>query len=268
MRISIDWRNLQWDSRGSKIAKYEIREVREGVALLAECPSWIAEQIDQTFAGACARANLKEETAKEYSYGWLFPEGAPEDLDDVIEMLTLVLSIPAPDHVDVAVALDWYKQPNGELELEHTRAGYWIFTTKHAKEPTWSNSRKSRREMIAQLVAFIETHPLYRNATAIVTAPGHKADGQSFGEVLAREVAARVGIPFVESTSPGPREQQKENPQDLTDTFTVEEDLSGDVIVLDDVYHTGGSASGAAAAAKRAGAERVFTITVARTIRR
>lgn len=266
--FSIDRHSYKWDTRGSKLERYELRDVSTGQVLVVECPPWIAEQIDMTYGHLGRSGPLKEETAKKYSHGWGFAGEAPDGVEDFLEMLTLVLSIPNPEHVDLTIALDWYYQPDDEDELKRTTAGYWINTTKHASQPTWSNSMNSRRLMIKALVLFINTHPLYRNATAIITAPGHKADGQSFGEVLAREVAAKVGIPFVETTSPGPRAQQKESPQDLTDMFTVQGQLSGDVIVLDDVFHTGGSASGAAAAAKRAGADRVFALTVARTIRR
>lgn len=263
----IDWRGLQWDSRGGKAVKWETRRVRGGVGLLVECPEWVAAQIDLFFGDECKRAHLKEETAEEYTHGWLFPGGEPADLARLLDLLVRALSIPTPNHVDVAMALDWYYQP-GEDGVEKTEKGYWIWTTKHAKEPTWSNSRKSRREMVAATVDFIHQHPLYANATAIIAPPGHKADGMSFGEEFAREIARLVGIPYVESTSTGPREQQKEAPQDLTNAFSVQGRLSGDVIVLDDVYRSGGSASGAAAAARRAGADRVLVLTVARTIRR
>lgn len=256
-----------WDGRGDRVAKYEISAFRRGTALYASCPDWIADQIDTMFGQDCERCALPDASAEDFNHGWLFSSGVPEDLDRLMQLLSTVVSIPSPDHVDVAITLDWYNRPDDDGELQRTPPGYWIWTTKHALEPTWSNSRNSRRLMIAALEKAIQTHPLLRNATAIVTAPGHKADGNSFGEVLAREVAKKVEIPFVEMTSPGPRPQQKETPQDLTDVFTAQAGLSGDVIALDDVYHTGGSASGAAAAAKRAGAERVISLTVARTIR-
>lgn len=267
MSQDFDWSTLHWERRGDKVAKYRISDIRRGTALVVDCPDWIADQIQMIFGSACESRPLAEHAADDYSHGFLFKHDAPDHLDTTMQVLSSVLSIPAPDYVDIAISLDMYNRPNDQDELERTPAGYWIWTTKHASEPSWSNSRNSRRLMIDALVAVVQSHPLYANATAIVTAPGHKADGDSFGEVLAREVAGKVGIPFIETTSPGPRPQQKETPQDLTNVFTVQGELSGDVIVLDDVYHTGGSASGAAAAAKRAGATRALSLTVARTIR-
>ena len=266
--LNIDWGSLRWEQRGDKIAKHRIARARGETALVVDCPDWIADQIAMTYGSSCQRRPVAEVIAKEFNHGFVFQGDGPDGLGDVVEVLSTVLSIPAPKHVDVAIALGWYTQPDDEGELKHAKAGRWIYTTKHATHPEWSTSRTSRREMLTALVGLIQTHPLYSGATAIIASPGHLADGQSFGEILAREVAEKADIPFVESTAPGPRPQQKEGQtQDLTGTFTVTERLSGDVIVVDDVYRSGGSASGAAAAAKRAGADRVYALTVARTIR-
>lgn len=268
MGFNIDWNVYRWEQRGDKIAKHRIAKARDETALLADCPDWIADQIAAIYGASCQRQPVAEIVTKEFNHRFVFQGDGPDGLGDVVEVLSTVLSIPVPKHLDIAIALGWYTQPNSEGELEKAKAGYWINTTKHAPHPEWSNSQKSRREMIAALVSLIQTHPLYSGATAIIASPGHLADGQSFGEILAREVAKTAGIPFVETTAPGPRPEQKEGQtQDLTSTFTVTERLSGDVIVVDDVYRSGGSASGAAAAAKRAGARRVFALTVARTIR-
>lgn len=268
MSLNFEWGILRWDKRGDRIANRRIATAKGETALLLDCPDWIRDQIALIYGTACERRKPAEIVAKDFNHAFIFPGGAPDDLGATVNLLSSVLSIPAPPSVDVAMTLDWYTQPDEDGELKHTDAGYWINTTKHASHPEWSNSRNSRRLMTNALVSAIQAHPLYANATAVIAAPGHLADGQSFGEMLAREVAARVRIPFVETSAPGPREQRKEgSTQDLTRMFTVQGTLSGDVIVLDDVYRTGGSASGAAAAAKRAGADRVFSIAVARTIR-
>lgn len=258
-----------WDRRGDRLSEYRVADWNGGTGVLLSCPVWIRDQLEQLYGPLCERRNPGDQVAGKFNYGLFFPQGAPDDLEQTLDLLTNVVSIPAPAHVDVAITIDWYTRPNDEDELVHTDAGYWIHTTKHATHPEWGTSRNSRRLMINALANVILTHPLYAQATAIVASPGHLADGQSFGEILAREVAAKVGIPFVETTAPGERPQQKEgSARDLTREFTVQGALSGDVIVLDDVYRTGSSASGAAAAAKRAGADRVHSLTVARTIRR
>jgi hypothetical protein len=256
-----------WDTRGDKISKFDVVSTSDGgEALLLCCPEWIGVQVEAALDKK--RVGLKESTAKDYTHGFRFKKRVPDEVKQFIENLTYVLSIPAPDHVDFAIALDWYTVPDDETgDLVHTNAGNWINWTKHAPHPEWGNSTRSRRKMVNQLIAFIQEHPIYSNATAIIAAPGHLGDGQSFGENLARQVAKEVGLPFVESTAAA-RTAQFEEKQDLTRAFTVQEALVGTVIVLDDVYQSGGSASGAAAAARRAGADNVLVLTVARTISR
>lgn len=240
------------DSRGGKLERHIVKPVknRPGEMLYLCGPDEVADQIWNVAGAICGKARLSDEGKKKYTHAIYFPGGVPDFVLDLAALLTNCLSIPAPDQVDCALAIDWYNQLDDEGEIVRTTAGYWIWTTKHAPHSEWSNSLTSRRLMINCLVDFIRAHPLLADATAIVTAPGHDADGLSFGEVLAREVAGKVGIPFVESTSPGPRPAQKETPQDLSSTFTVTAPLSGTVIVLDDVFHTGGSATGAAAATR------------------
>jgi adenine/guanine phosphoribosyltransferase-like PRPP-binding protein len=268
----IDWEALfppyLADLRGGKLKEFKVHPKGEGEFLLLCGPVQAFDQLRSAAGSICVAAKLTENAKKTYTHALYFVGGVPTVIVDLAERLRVCLSIPAPAHVDHALALDWYNQPDGEGDIAKTGAGYWIYTTKYATHPQWGTSRQSRREMIAALVEFVHGHPLFGSATAIVTAPGHDADGQSFGEILGREVAQKAGIPFVESTSPGPRPAQKETQQDLTDTFTVNGVLSGTVIVLDDVYHAGGSASGAAAAARRAGAETVLSLVVARTIRK
>jgi adenine/guanine phosphoribosyltransferase-like PRPP-binding protein len=274
--MQIDWDDLiarannVSDTRGGKITNFEVRPLPGGgEALLLKCDDWIADQFDILGGPECSRAELSKDTKRTFNHGFRFTGPVPESVLAAVEVLSNALSMPAPKHVDVAMSLDWYNQPDDEGEIARTQAGYWIWTTKHALYPSASNSRKSRREMVAALVEFIRTHPLYAYTTAIVTAPGHKADGRGFGEILAREVASKVGIPYVETIAPGgERPQQKETPQDLSDAFVVQGTLTGAVLVLDDVYHTGQSASAVALAARRAGAANVISLTVARTIRR
>ncbi|TQO18525.1 hypothetical protein FB472_0042 [Rhodoglobus vestalii] len=270
----IDWGALlppfTPDQRGGKLDHFQIATMEwvQGEFLLLCGPNEVADQIRQSAGGFCGEARLDRETKKTFTHGIYFPNGVPTFITDLAELLQNCLSIPSPDQVDHAMALDWYNQPNDDGEIVKTEAGYWIWTTKYASHPEYNNSKHSRRQIITALVDFIARHPLFASASAIVTAPGHNADGQGFGEVLAREVANRAGIPFVESTSPGPRPAQKETPQDLSDIFTVASPLAGTIIVLDDVFHTGGSATGAAAAARRAGAATVLLLVVARTIRK
>lgn len=254
--------------RGGKLSSYEVRDNKNGKpgeVVLFCGPDEVADQLVDTFGEACTPRALTDKGRKKWTHAFEFPAGVPESATDLLDLLTHAVSIPAPEYVDHAIALDWYTVPD-EDDLVHTDMGNCINWTKHATHPEWGNSRRARARMLRQLVLFIQEHPLYADATAIIACPGHKGDGQSFGEVMAREVATKVGIPFVESRSAGPRPAQKEVKQDLSEAFTVDAALSGRVIVVDDVYQSGGSARGAGAAARRAGATSVVSLAVARTI--
>ncbi|WP_130178686.1 hypothetical protein [Cryobacterium sp. SO1] len=223
------------------------------------------EQIANLADSRFRARELTESGTKNWTHVLEFPAGVGPDVRQLLGILTEVLSIPCPEFVDIAIALDWYTVPGGE-DLVHTEMGDCINWTKHATHPEWSNSRRARQRMVGGLSEFISSHPLYSSAETIIAAPGHLGDGESFGEILAREVARRVGIKFVESRSDGPRPAQKEVKQDLSHSFEVDLALWGTVIVIDDVYQSGGSARGAGAAARRAGANSVFSLAVARTI--
>ncbi|KQX07332.1 MULTISPECIES: hypothetical protein [unclassified Leifsonia] len=272
---TIDWSSLLGpytpNARGGKLLKYKVIKDPhgEGQVLLLCGPAEVADEIKIVASAVCVEAALSDDGKKTWTHAFRFAGVVPASVTELADLLKLALSIPSPGQVDRCMALDWYTVPNEDDELIHTRAGELINFTKHASHPDYSNSRNCRREMIATLADFIQRHPRYSVATAMVAAPGHLADGNSFGEKLAREVAAKAGISFVESTSPGgPRERQFDTKQDLSEAFTVNGTLSGTVIVLDDVYQSGGSATGAAAAARRAGATTVVFLAVARTIRK
>ena len=260
------------DSRGARIDRSEVRSFESGDALLVRCAPWIASQIAQVIGSRGVEQEITEPTTKaDFNHGYRFDRRVPEDVLELVNVLTNVLSISPPENVDTAIALDWYTHPGSDDELEKTEKGTWINHTKHAIQPTWGNSVRQRARMIEALSSFFRAHSLYAEATAIVAAPGHLADGDSFGENLAREIAVRLEIPYVESSAPRARAEQKEHDgprTDLTNEFTVNGRLMGTVVVLDDVYKTGASVSGEAAAARRAGADKVRSLVVARTIRK
>lgn len=263
------------DRRGGKIENAWKRVLPDGS--LSEnfvdlcCPQEAVDQILACFGPIAQEAKVPEELEVSVSHSLYFANGLPPELRELVYLLKEVVSIPAPVGVDFAIALDWYKQVEDGVdptEWADTPMGQCIRYTKYASQPTWSTSRAKRRELIQALVGFIQNHPLYADAIAISAPPGSAADGQSFAELLAQDVAAAVGKPYVNQVASGPRPQQKEGVnQDLSEAFTMSAYLTGPVIVMDDVYRTGSSMSGAALAARRAGATSVLALTAVRTLR-
>lgn len=254
------------DSRGERLERYEIAEEEPGnYTVFLDGPDEAAQHVR-----LCADGRYTEVAAAPGS-GFTHAidiVGRPTPATyDFLNLLTGVVAVPAPPGVDLAVALDFYKAPNEDGEMVDTEMGECIHFTKHAKYPTGSNSRRAWRKLLDAMSGFIEAHYIYNRASAVIAPPGSAGDGNSFGEKLASAVAARVHKEYIPSFG-AERQPQKEGlRQDLTATFTVSAPLQGTVIVIDDVYRSGATMQGAAAAARRAGAERVVTLTAARTVR-
>jgi hypothetical protein len=235
------------------------------------CPQEAVDQLLTCFGSITQQVEVPVELETTVSHSLYLEAGCPPQVRDLVYLLKEVVSIPAPIGVDFAIALDWYKKVEDGVdptEWAETAMGQCIKYTKYATQPTWSTSRAKRRELIRALVGFISRHPLYANAIAISAPPGSAADGQSFAELLAREVAANAGKPYIGQAAAGSRPPQKEGlHQDLSEAFTMNGQVSGTVVVIDDVYRTGSSMSGAALAARRAGASSVLALTAVRTLR-
>ncbi|NYD67881.1 hypothetical protein [Agromyces atrinae] len=257
------------DGRGNKLTKYEICDDDDSGSELKLCgPDEVAAQIIAVAGDTCVDRQLDDKGRLKWTHALHFPEGVPQEIEDLCEILTNWLSIPNRADLDLSLSLDWYKQPDDEGELVHTPTGELIYRTKYAKEPTWSSSRQARRELLNAMVRAVDTHPMLAAADVISTPPGSNGDGTSFGEILGREIAERAGRPFVPMSGP-PRAQQKEEvAREVRNDFSLTEVVRGPLLLIDDVFHTGVTMESAARAARRAGASHVFALTAARTLRR
>ncbi|MBO7938917.1 phosphoribosyltransferase [Streptomyces sp. S9] len=185
--------------------------------------------------------------------------------------MTKVLTLVTQPPLDVALVLDWYKIPDPDIssrDWKNTDAGELNSRSKY-----WRGSphlqAAAREKIIEQLSHVIQEHPLYRNASCIVTVPGSAADGNSHAEQLARRIAQSTGKRIVETIAVnGSRPPSKETPSTVTGAdFALPESVDGGVVVLDDVYRSGTTMKAVAAAAKRAGATRALGLAIVRTMR-
>lgn len=263
------------DHRGGKIESARKREHADGSIseefVDLRCPQEAVDQIIACFGSWASIVDVPQELRATVSHSLYFEAGYPPQLRGLVYLLKDVVSIPPPDGVDFAIALDWYKQVEEGVEprqWQDTAMGQCIHFTKYATYPSGSTSRAKRVNLIQALAGFIQKHPLYAAAATISAPPGSAADGRSFAERLAQDVARQTGKIYVGQQTAGPRPQQKEGVnQDLSEAFAISGTVTGTVIVIDDVYRTGSSMSGAAMAARRGGASSVLALTAVRTMR-
>ena len=259
------------DTRGNKLSAYEVRDAKNGngQVLVVCCSDETAAQITALGAGICTEAELKDEAKKKWTHGYRFPGGVPAWFPDVLDLLSESVTLIERPGINMGMSVDWYHQPDEEGNLVRTDMGRRIAFTKHAPYPNGSGSRQAWRELIEAMVEFINRHPIYATTNFVTSPPGHKADGKSFGEQLARAVARAAGKTYIEMTAPGPRPEQKEaEERELSGEFTLTETISERIIIIDDVFHTGATLDAAMKAARRAGATEVITLTAARALRK
>lgn len=263
------------DSRGTKLVKYDTHpHPQDGNqhVLRVCCSPEIERQIEALAGGAASKGTLTDASAEQFTAGYLFGEPVSDDLLNFLELLKSVVTLTQRDRIDIATSLDWYKVGEDSGELRNTGMGQCVNHTKHAPFPNGRGSKAAWRLMCESMIAFVQGHPFYAAAGIVTAPPGHLADGNSWGERLAKEVARATGKPYVSMKGSGPRPERKDADNadlDLTDEFTLDQRMDGHrVIIIDDVFHTGTTLDAAASACREAGAVEVLTATVARTLRK
>ncbi|WP_460067123.1 ComF family protein [Streptomyces sp. YKOK-I1] len=243
------------------------KEVTPDRWLYLRGPEEAAQQIHML--GTCTPEELTDEQTREWTHRFHLMESDKDELQPLCELLKEVLSLTTKGDLDFAIAFDWYKDPVGDdpMRWPNTPSGELIYRSKYYSEGVART--RARRELLEKFSDLIEEHPLLRECPNIVTVPGHKADGQSFGERLADRVASKTGKQLTRTESPGgTRPQAKEGTATIADGhFEMPGGISGDVIILDDVYRSGTTMNAVARTAKRAGARHAFGLAAVRTMR-
>ena len=134
--------------------------------------------------------------------------------------------------------------------------------------------RRDLAPLAAEIVAATLPQP---KVEAVTFVPGDRDRGLRRGhtppERLARELAVLWGLPAVPllvRLKPTPRQRGLglvERRRNLVGAFGALAEVPREVVLVDDVYTTGSTASGCAAALRKSGAERVDVVAFARTAR-
>lgn len=194
---------------------------------------------------------------------------------DLAELLSEALMLPKLRSVEFVMAMDWYKIPADDIDprlWRNTLDGslvhmgkYWISTPEAMTQ--------AGRMLVRRMLAAIGRHPVLASVDAVVAVPGHDSAYLSLGERLAASVAGSLRVPLVKvATRRGFRPPAKELPGSgdnaLRDEFSVTENLAGAIVlIVDDVFRTGGTMSAVGLAAVQAGAAQAYGLVGVRTLR-
>ncbi|MEU9784039.1 hypothetical protein AB0H92_24225 [Streptomyces phaeochromogenes] len=256
------------DSRANQLKKYAYTSDpgTENMWLWLCGPQEVAKQVD--LLGKCTPLTVTGESKAQWTHLYHLTRGDESTLTSLCQILKSTLCLTTKPNLDFAIAFDWYKLVEGDdpMKWPNTASGALVSQSKY--NAPRAVKAKARNELVDKYVQTINAHPLYRDCVSIVTVPGHRADGNSFGEQLAAAVATRCQKTLVRTASPGgARPEAKGGTAEIADGHFTVSGARGDVLILDDVYRSGTTMNSVAGAAKRGGATRVFGLAAVRTRR-
>src|SRR6185369_12253203 len=106
-----------------------------------------------------------------WSHRFELPRGVPAGLSAMLKLLTQVLSLRRVSKLDVAIALDWYKQVEDGVkpgDWENTKVGDLVHRGKYYRLTPWRQA-SALNKLVDLTVAFVREHPLYANAEYVLS---------------------------------------------------------------------------------------------------
>lgn len=196
----------------------------------------------------------------------------------LLGLLTQVVCLPSPPNVDFALALDWYKIPEEDVNpyyWSNTSTAELVSSGKYRYKNNGDMQRRVGLQLVDIMCDVVERHGVLSQATIVLDVPGHDSTRVSFGSRVATTIAARRNIRMIRVTSksefrPEAKDlEESERLNSLDGEFSVLQTLNGQpVLIADDVFRSGTSMGVVASAARKAGAGRIYGICGVRTMRR
>ncbi len=198
------------------------------------------------------------------------PVGGVEEVRRFLSLLTGTLTIE--DSLDESHSLGYHQDEDETGELVRSELGSLVRRAKYGRLP----EADARRRIIEALRRFIEGHPRYRRAKTVAAVPPRQAGGHdSLCQTVAADLATQLGLACIEIVRVSSRPPQK----DIVDedrkkgverrianqegSMRVDDNVGGlSVVVLDDLYGSGGSMREAARVLRDSGAKEVLGLTV------
>jgi Phosphoribosyl transferase domain len=261
------------DSRANRLHSWTTTPHEGGHVLWLRGPDGIASQI-------CKVAPHYRAEWMGVASGWthaLFsPEPGPNaKVRHALDVLTEILTLQRCPRLDFAIALDWYKIPDENIDPYdwlNTPNGELVYRGKYRYKNDRQQQDSVGMQLVGNMVDIFDRHAALARATIVLDVPGHDGTRLSFGSRLATTVAGARGMTMVRVNT---RLQFRPEVKNLTgaeraailrDEFYLTTDLSGkQVVIIDDVYKSGTSMGAVADAARAAGALTVVGFAAVRT---
>lgn len=267
--VRIDFGAFLPDNRGNRLEDYKFVRTKLGVhCVLLRGPVGVAHQV-KALAGGIERP-LPDQFRPQFNRCLQLGGEPTPALKQLLELLRRVVTLPTSDELDLALALDFYKDPTSDedpMKWVNTPAGELVNRAKYRL------SSDAAKELVSQLTQVIQQHPDYAASDVILSVPGHKPTSRSFGLYLAEGVAEASGKQHLKTLAksaerPPAKEIGYTEQLQLENEFIVPSEAKGTrAVVIDDVYHSGASTRAVAAAARRVGVAEVRALVGARTMR-
>jgi predicted amidophosphoribosyltransferase len=266
------------DPRGSRVDSWTVTQPGEGHVLWLRGP---AEAVGQVTTLAPEYRLLPAPVTA--GSGWTHALRSPDlnvsrPVSTLLDLLTEVLTLPNRMNLDFAIALDWYKVAEEGVDpyqWRNTAAGELVHQGKYRYRNNANLQRQAGLALVDLICQAIERHGVLSQASVILDVPGHDSTRVSFGSRVAATIAYRRRTPIVKALA---RSAFRPEAKDLTaadresildDEFTVPGEVNGQhVVIVDDVFRSGGSMDAVAKAARESGALAVQGICGVRTMRR
>lgn len=188
-------------------------------------------------------------------------------------------SVTIADDADESHAFQVHEMPPGDAGQEgskwaHTEVGRILNQAK--SYDMMSGDITAATRLAEQFVYWIQGHPRYRSADAVVAPPAGNSNKKfDLPSLLAGHIAGTLGMAHVDSRKSRETQPQKdvgENQEELAEnvhgSMAVEEDLSGRIaLIVDDLYRSGSTVCDLVRACKAAGASAVLVLTATKAAR-
>jgi orotate phosphoribosyltransferase-like protein len=266
------------DSRGNRLEYSTITRTAEGHILWLRGPEEAARQV-LALAPEYERlpASVTANSVWTHALSSTSPSPTPE-VQNLLALLAEVITLPSLSSLEFAIALDWYKIPEDDVDpqqWDNTTAGELVSIGKYRYRHDAERQKRVGLTLVDMMCTVIERHGLLRRTTVILDVPGHDSSRVSFGSRVASTIAFRRGIPMrrVQARSAFRPEAKNldaaERARILTNQFVVPYDISQrSILIVDDVFKSGTSMNEVAKAARQSGALTVQGICGVRTMSR